>query len=494
MQSSRLKQYIYGLGCLVMFACSEDIPTNTYINGFPPIFPDYTEVTIPANIAPLHFKLADSCNCSEAYAYFMAGTKKIKVKASKNQVAIGPSDWKKLLEASNGKTVEIKIVIKKDEKWLAYKPFHFFVAKEPIDPYIAYRLIEPGYETWNEMGIYQRCLETYEQTPVITNKMTGYGSVNCHSFCMQSPDKMLFHLRKDFGGTYVIDGDKIEKLNTQTPQTISPLVYPSWHPLGNFVAFSVNSTKQMFHTTDRNRTEVFDYRSDVVVYDVKKHEIFTSSLLFSKFAFETFPTFSPDGKTLFYCSADSVKIPDDYEKAKYSLCAIDFDPVTRQFGNKADTLCNARINGKSVSFPRVSPDGRFLMFTLFNYGNFSVWHRESDLYLFDLWNHTVKSLDILNSPEAESYHSWSSNSRWVIFSSRRIDGLYTRPFIAHVDEDGNASKPFLLPQDDVNYYMRLMKSYNIPEFVKGKVKVTPYQISEKARNNKGIDVCFQVPK
>jgi Tol biopolymer transport system component len=247
----------------------------------------------------------------------------------------------------------------------------------------------------------------------------------------------------------------------------------------------------MFHTTDRNRIEVFDYKSDVVVYDVKKHEIFTSPLLFSKFAFETFPTFSPDGKTLYYCSADSVSIPDDYEKVKYSLCAIKFDPSTRQFGNNVDTLYNSRIEGKSVSFPRVSPDGRFLMYTLSNYGNFSIWHREADLYLLDLSNNTISALDTLNSKEAESYHSWSSNSRWIVFSSRRIDGLYTRPFFAHIDKNGNASKPFLLPQDDVNYYMQLMKSFNIPEFVKGEIKMSPYQITQKALNDKGIDVQFK---
>lgn len=491
MQNSHLIRMFYGLWCFVFFACNGNIQVDKNLNELPPIFPDYTEVTIPANIAPLHFKLTDSCVCTEAYAWFEAGSKSIKVKASEKQIAIYPSDWEKIMEAAKGKSVDVKIVTKKGGEWIAYKPFHLFVSQDPIDPYLAYRLIEPGYETWNEMGIYQRCIENYKQTPVLTNKMTGNNCMNCHSFCMQSPDKMLFHLRKDFGGTYMIDGDNIEKLNTKTPQTISPLVYPSWHPSGNFVAFSVNSTKQMFHTTDRNRIEVFDYKSDVVVYDVKKHEIFTSPLLFSKSAFETFPTFSPDGKTLYYCSADSVKIPDDYEKVRYSLCAITFDPITQHFGSKVDTLYDARKMAKSVSFPRVSPDGRFLIFTLFNYGNFSIWHREADLYSLDLSNGSVTALNELNSNESESYHSWSSNSRWLVFSSRRIDGLYTRPFIAHIDEQGKASKPFLLPQNDADYYARLMKSFNIPEFVKGEITMSASRISQKARNDKGIDVRFR---
>jgi hypothetical protein len=474
-----------------LFSCTKNIHVDEKLDKFPPVFPDYTEVTIPANIAPLHFGLTDSLKSSEAYAYFKTEAESIKVEAQNKQFTISSSGWKKLMAEAKGGTIQVTVVVKRNGKWIAYKPFNMYVATEPVDPYIAYRLIEPGYEIWGKMGIYQRCLESYQQTPVAINETTNGNCMNCHSFCMQSPDKMLFHMRKDFGGTFLIDGDKVEKLNTKTPQTISPLVYPSWHPSGNFVAFSVNNTKQMFHSTDHNRIEVFDYESDVVIYDVNKHEIFTSPLLFSKSAFETFPTFSPDGKTLYYCSADSVHMPDNYEKAKYSLCAISFDAKTRQFGNKVDTLYNARKNGKSVSFPRVSPDGRYLMFTLIDYGNFSIWHREADLYLLDLSNNMITALDALNSDEAESYHSWSSNSRWVVFSSRRIDGLYTHPFIAHIDENGKASKPFLLPQDNVNYYMRLMKSFNIPEFVKGKIKMNTYQITQKARNDKGVDVLFR---
>jgi len=491
MQKIYSKTLQLGIAFFTLFSCTKNVPIDEDLDKFPPIFPDYTEVTIPANIAPLHFRLTDSLDCSEAYACFETSSGSIKAEAKAKQFTISSSGWEKLMAEAKGGAVQVTVVVKRNEKWIAYKPFNLYVATEPVDPYIAYRLIEPGYETWGKMGIYQRCLESYKQTPVAINEITNNNCMNCHSFCMQSPDKMLFHMRKDFGGTFLIDGDQVEKLNTKTPQTISPLVYPSWHPSGNFVGFSVNETQQMFHSTDHNRIEVFDYKSDVVIYDVRKHEIFTSPLLFSKSAFETFPAFSSNGETLYYCSADSVTMPDDYEKAKYSLCALSFDAETRQFGDKVDTLYHACKNGKSVSFPRVSPDGRYLMFTLFDYGNFSIWHREADLYLLDLSNNMITALDALNSDETESYHSWSSNSRWVVFSSRRIDGLYTHPFIAHIDENGKASKPFLLPQDNANYYMQLMKSFNIPEFVKGKIKKSTYQITRKARNDKGIDVLFR---
>jgi hypothetical protein len=110
--------------------------------------------------------------------------------------------------------------------------------------------------------------------------------------------------------------------------------------------------------------------------------------------------------------------------------------------------------------------------------------------MMDLQNNTIIPLDILNSSDVESYHSWSGNSRRVVFSSRRIDGLYTRPYIAYINPDGKPAKPFLLPQKDVDFYHRFLKSYNIPEFVAGKVKLNGYRLSEKAINDKGIDVKF----
>ena len=472
-------------------ACSDPVSISRTLDMPPAIFPDYTEVTIPCNIAPLSFKLVDSINYRKAYAIFDNGRQQLKIKEKKGQFSIPLRAWKKMMKDASGNTLRVTIQIKEQGKWLSYTTFPIFVAAEPVDSYLAYRLIEPGYEIWNEMGIYQRCLEDFRESVIINNKRTDYSCINCHSFCLQNPEKMLFHIRAKFPGTMLVDGNKIEKLNTKTEQTISALVYPSWHPSGKFVAFSVNDTKQSFHTNDPNRIEVFDFASDVVVYDVNRHEIISSQLLSAADVFETFPTFSPDGKTLFFCSADTCMMPDEYNKVKYSLCAISFDADIRRFGTRVDTLYNAKARGgKSVSFPRVSPDGRFLMFTLSGYGNFSIWHQDADLYMIDLQTKKTIPLDALNSKDVESYHSWSSNSRWVVFSSRRIDGLYTRPYFAYINSAGEPAKPFLLPQKDVDFYHRFMKSYNIPEFITGKVKQSGFALSEKAIDDKGIDVRF----
>ena len=98
-------------------------------------------------------------------------------------------------------------------------------------------------------------------------------------------------------------------------------------------------------------------------------------------------------------------------------------------------------------------------------------------------------MDGVNSEDVDSFHTWSADGRWMVFSSRRDDGLYTKPYFTHVDPEGNATKPFLLPQKDpVNYYKRLMKSYNLPAFTTDKVSVSKRKLTDVLRNSPGTDV------
>lgn len=481
--------YILCMAWLCLGACTSHFPKiDKQIDAYPSIYPDYVEVTIPPRIAPLCFGLQEEMD--EAIARFSSGEQSFEVSYQANTFQIPMDEWEKLLGESVGESIQIEVAVRKADGWYAYRPFEWHVSPDSMDSYLAYRRIAPGYELWNHLGIYQRDLTSFEETPIVENYQTGENCMNCHSFCNRRPDLFLFHMRQKFGGTYLVRGKEVEKLNTKTPETISDLVYPSWHPGGRFIAFSTNTTRQFFHPNDPNRIEVYDMESDVVVYDSEKHELVTAPALFSKQAFETFPTFSADGKRLYFCSAEARNMPQEFRKVKYSLCSIAFDPETRTFGTEVDTLYSALREGRSVSFPRVSPDGRFLLYTLFDYGNFSIWHKEADLYLLDLQTGQSRCLTEVNSPDVESYHAWSSNGRWIVFSSRRGDGLYTRPYLAHISEEGRASKPFVLPQKTRDFYVEFMQSYNIPEFVQGRVEVSSRTLMDKARTG-GTSIAFQ---
>lgn len=469
-------------------SCGRPGSDSAKSEDLPEIFPDYCEAVVPVNIAPLNFRMDDGQE--RIFAVISGKENKIIVKG-RNSVRIPLRRWRKLLDENAGGSLKVSVFSGTGGEWTEYKPFSIQIKSEPVDPWLVYRLIAPGYEAWSEMGIFQRNVTSFREERIIDNRIVPGGCMNCHSFNMNDPARMLFHLRGDIPGTILAKDGEIGKLNTKTEETISNCVYPFWHPSGKYIGFSVNNISQLFHSVKEKRIEVIDSNSDIVVYDVNNNKLLTSSLISRDSSFETFPVFTPDGKTLVFCSAKKRAIPEEYNKVSYSLCKISFDASSATFGKSIDTLISSASGGKSISFPRVSPDGRFLVFTLSSYGNFSIWHREADLYRYDMVTGNYEPIRIINSSETESYHSWSSCSRWMVFSSRRIDGLYTRLFISYVDTEGNFSKPFLLPQKDPGYYDSELRSFNVPEFVRGRVDYNGRSMI-KAIESSGKNVTFEL--
>jgi hypothetical protein len=292
------------------------------------------------------------------------------------------------------------------------------------------------------------------------------GCMNCHAYNRGNPDRMSLHIRGEHGATLLRTPSGLTAFNTATDKTLGSCVYPYWHPEGRFIAYSTNTTRQGFHIGQHKRIEVFDTASDVLVYDTERNMLSVAPVLCNDSVWETFPAFSADGRSLYFCSAQSQPIPERIKQIRYSLCRVDFDPATGRVGEQVDTLVNAEALGKSVSFPRPSYNGRWLVYVLSDYGNFSIWHPEADLWLMDLQSGEQRPLDEVNSQQVESYHGWSANSRWMVFSSRRDDGLFTRLYLTHIDAQGRFSKPFMLPQRHPRrYYDEQMNAYNIPEFV-----------------------------
>ncbi|MDR0825142.1 MAG: hypothetical protein LBN74_08620 [Prevotella sp.] len=475
----RLFYWILALS-LLLTACKEDIP-NHYAepsDEYLSISPDYSQMTIPYNIAPLNFRINEQADTYLAVAYSNTGKA---IKAEGQKIRWKLKAWKALLEANKGQNLTIDLYLKRGEQWYKYPHLLLFIAEEPIDPYISYRLIEPGYALFENLSINQRNLTNFEEKIIFSNtplSTTDKGQcINCHSY--QNYNKtgnMQFHVRQHLGGTVIVQDGKAMKMNLKTDYTISNGVYPAWHPTLNLIAYSVNDTYQNFHTNNVEKIEVMDHQSDLILYDIAKNEVRT--IANDSLELETFPAWSADGKYLYYASATMPEGLQDgeayaieqYNEFYYNLYRKAFDPDTYEF-TATDTLFMASNHQKSATFPRESPDGRYLLFTLGDYGNFHIWHKSSDLYLIDLQSGESRNLRELNSPDVESYHSWSSNGHWIIFSSRRDDGSYTRPYIAYF-KDGKASKPFILPQENPDFYGEFFKSYNIPEFMVAPVPIS----------------------
>jgi hypothetical protein len=165
---------------------------------------------------------------------------------------------------------------------------------------------------------------------------------------------------------------------------------------------------------------------------------------------------------------------------------ISYDLQSGTWG-ELETVLSADETGKSILLPRISPDGRFLVFCMCKYGCFPIYQPTSDLYLMDLETGQHRRLPV-NSDRSESWHSWSSNSRWLAFSSKRRDGLFTRTYFSYIDETGRAHKPFILPQEDPAFYDSCLKTYTVPELVTEPVKTTAAGLGATARSLEKVEV------
>ena len=471
----KLNEYIKLVMLVVLATFASCTPTPRDVqqsDELPPIYPDYCDVTIPENIAPLNFLLRAECEAIQV----QAGD--ITINAKGNEVTFDMNEWKELMEKSAGKELAVSVTALINDQWIEYKPFTWTIVKDKIDPYLTYRLIEPDYEIWNNVQIQQRCVENFDVNALGHYEQLENRCMNCHTFANQDPQLSMMYVRGPGGGAILNQKGQLSKLN------IPGSVYFGFSPTGRYITYSSQKIIPAFHSDPSKRLEVYDSQSNVYVADMQEHRIFTSPLLSDSLKFETFPTFSPDGKYIYYCAADSVSLPTDIKQLQYRLVRIAFDEKTGTIGTQVDTLFNQR----SVCHPRISPDGKHILYTVADYGTFPIWHPEADLQMMNLQTGAIDSLVIVNSAKSDTYHSWSSNSRWFVFASKRDDGLYGKPYFCYVDKNGKAHKPFCLPQQYPTFYDNNLKSFNAPELGKGKV---PFDVEDVAKAMKQEPISFK---
>lgn len=423
------------------------------------IYPDYKEVTIPANIAPLNFRYSMK-GIRKARTTFILGERAVTFKGTEVVWRVGA--WKSFLADAAGKTIQVQAEAlldgqKVSDSWSVY------VSEDPVDGWLTYRLIEPSYQMWNEVSIMERCVENFDETAICDYRHTDNACMNCHVHGQSRGDYSLYYIRGPHGGAILNKDGQLRKLTLNAPGMLSGTVYGDLHPSGRFGVFSTNIILPSFHTVAGKRMEVYDSASDLTVADFENNVMINLPHVARGDKFETFPCFSADGNSIFYCVADSLLLPDQVMDIRYDLLQARFDADSGRIGEQVDTVWSGSAHNASVCHPKASPDGRWLLFSVADYGTFPLFHTETTLYLTDLSNGETRPLDEIKGDKSDSYHSWSSNSRWFVFASKRGDGSYGKPYFCHLDADGRTTKPFVLPQKSPRFYIYNLKSFNVPD-------------------------------
>ena len=480
---NKIGYWLMGVGCWLMASCASTPEQVSKVNQLPDIYPDYIGVTIPADIAPLNFNLADEdIDCMDVVA---RGSKGGELHTNGDWADFDIADWQALTQQNQGGKITLTVCVEKDGQWTQYNDFDIYVSKDNLDEWgLTYRRIKPGYEVGGDIGIYQRNLSNYDETAILAETMVPGRCFNCHTANRTNPNRITLQMRGEGGGTMIQKDGKQAWVETKTDSTKAAGSYSYWHPQGDYVAMAVNSVHQSFFTGTGQRIEVYHKFSNVEVLDTRTNELILSPLLQTE-DLEIFPAFSHDGKWLYYSTSKPCKVPAEYEKVKCSVCRIGFDAEKGQFGLQVDTLLNGQETDKSYVLARPSYDGRWLMYCVSSRGNFPVSQDDADLWLMDLKTGKTRALTEVNSQQCEAYHNWSDNSRWFVFSSKREDGMYTKLYLACIDEQGRVSKPFLLPQRNPRkYYQELMDAYNVPDFTKTKVELDAHEAYRQVFDNK----------
>src|SRR6185369_14035594 len=188
---------------------------------------------------------------------------------------------------------------------------------------------------------------------------------------------------------------------------------------------------------------------------------------------QTNAVWSPDGKEIVFARAkahhaerldqqnsallDEKDVPEftvEKQPFRYDLYRIPFNDGK---GGTAEPLEGASNNGMSNFFPKYSPDGKWIVFCQAK--SYMLLQLDSELYIVPAAGGAARRLRY-NTARMNSWHSWSSNSRWLVFSSK-VNTAYTQLFLTHIDEKGDDSPPVLLER-----FTSPDRAANIPEFVR----------------------------